>query len=87
MRLATLAFLITSATTPAAAQRRAAAQDDDTPQASAPVPPEDCSVTEHTIRLGGATVPYRAIAGEYRCARPAGGGSRADSGGKHRPSC
>jgi len=52
MRLAVLAaaVLCTVTTLPAVAQR------------SQEPPPEDSSVTEHTIRLDGAAVPYRAMA-------------------------
>ena len=53
---ATVALLVTLAS-PAAGQRPAA-----TPSEQATVPPEDSSVTEHTIRLNGQVVPYRAMA-------------------------
>jgi carboxypeptidase C (cathepsin A) len=43
---------------PATAQQAA----DNARRAAADVPPEESSVTEHTIRLNGQTVPYRATA-------------------------
>jgi carboxypeptidase C (cathepsin A) len=63
MRLAALivAILFTTVAGPAPAQRPATPPETAADKV-APVPPEDSSVTERTIRLGGATVPYRAMA-------------------------
>lgn len=63
MRLAALtaALPLLAVAAPISAQRPAAPPQN-AAEAPAPVPPEDSSVTEHTIRMGGATVPYRAMA-------------------------
>jgi carboxypeptidase C (cathepsin A) len=64
MRLVALAaaFLSTVVTAPVSGQRPTPPQDAAVSPAKADVPPEDSSVTEHTIRLSGAVVPYRAMA-------------------------
>jgi len=60
---ALVAALVLAGPVAALAQRPAAPPPDGAPQrASADVPPEDSAVTERTIRLGAATVPYRAMA-------------------------
>lgn len=57
-----IAFAILAA--PAAAQRPASPGDSGGgKEPSLPVPKEDSSVTEHTIKIGGAVIPYRAWAG------------------------
>jgi carboxypeptidase C (cathepsin A) len=61
MRLATIVLMGSAIAAPARAQRPAAPAHDTTP-ATAPVPKETSSVTEHTIRIGGQLVPYRATA-------------------------
>jgi carboxypeptidase C (cathepsin A) len=50
------------ATAAKAQQPPAAARDSGARAAPGPVPPEDSSVTLHTIRIGGQTIPYRAMA-------------------------
>jgi carboxypeptidase C (cathepsin A) len=65
MRLTALAPVLLTAiiAVPVTAQRPSiSAPEAASGQPKAEVPPEDSSVTEHTIRLGGATVPYRAKA-------------------------
>ena len=65
MRLAALAapLLFAAVTAPVFAQRPALpTREAVTDQTKTEVPPEDSSVTDHTIRLGGAVVPYRAKA-------------------------
>jgi len=63
MRLVALAaaLLSTVVTAPVTAQRPAPPDAAVSP-AKADVPPEDSSVTEHTLRVGSAVVPYRAMA-------------------------
>jgi carboxypeptidase C (cathepsin A) len=61
MRLARIVLMGCAIAAPARAQRPGAPAHDTTP-ATAPVPKEASSVTEHTIRIGGQLVPYRASA-------------------------
>jgi carboxypeptidase C (cathepsin A) len=45
-----------------AAESKPAAEKPETPAAEAPKPKEESSVTEHTIKLGGQAIPYKATA-------------------------
>jgi carboxypeptidase C (cathepsin A) len=65
MRLATIALIGCALAAPARAQRPAAPSPaaPDTTTAATPVPKETTAVTEHTIRIGGQAVAYRATAG------------------------
>jgi carboxypeptidase C (cathepsin A) len=65
MRLYTSILLIAVLASPLPAQRpnaAAAASDRDTTAKPTPIPNEQSSVTDHTIRIGGQLVPYRATA-------------------------
>ncbi len=63
MRLSPVLLAITILAPPAAAQRPAPQSDSaGGKEAPLPVPKEDSSVTEHTIKIGGAAIPYRARA-------------------------
>lgn len=69
MRLGTIVLMGCALAAPARAQRpaappqpAAAAADHDTTAKPGPIPKEMSSVTEHTIRIGGQLVPYRATA-------------------------
>ena len=66
MRLGTMVLMACAAlVAPAVAQRPAPATpatDHDTAAKAAPIPKEQSSVTEHTIRIGGQLIPYRATA-------------------------
>jgi carboxypeptidase C (cathepsin A) len=65
-RTSVLLLLLAALAMPARAQQPAAAvpaaAPRDTASRPAPVPKEESAVTEHTIRLGGVLVPYRATA-------------------------
>jgi carboxypeptidase C (cathepsin A) len=62
MRLAAVAALLCVLTPLPVVAQRSVTQASPASKPAAEVPPEDSSVTEHTIRLGGAVVPYRATA-------------------------
>src|SRR5881628_186031 len=65
MRLYTVILLSSILASSLPAQRpnaAAAASDRDTTAKPAPIPNEQSSVTDHTIRIGGQLVPYRATA-------------------------
>jgi carboxypeptidase C (cathepsin A) len=67
MRLATIVLMGCALAAPARAQRPAALPpappaERDTTAKAGPIPKETSSVTEHTIRIGGQLVPYRATA-------------------------
>jgi len=59
-RRLTLAFVFLLALAPTAAAQRPSQSGSD--GSSRPIPPEESSVTEHTIRIDGQVVPYRATA-------------------------
>jgi len=65
MRFCTIILVASILATPLRAQRpnaAAAAADRDTTAKATPIPNEASSATDHTIRIGGQLVPYRATA-------------------------
>ncbi len=62
MRLLAVTLLTATLVAPAQAQRPPRPAESDSSHQPAPVPKEETSVTQHSIRVGGTLVPYQATA-------------------------